>query len=98
MNDDDEEDVVVVVPVDVVLVVVAVVVVVGKKMLSRVGLAVGTVLGALVVGKAVIVGSEVGRAEEGDDGGPPQPLPILIATSAQFQNCSGTPRPSGGIL
>lgn len=51
-----------------------------------------------VVGKAV--GREVG--EPADTGGgedvPPHPFPTLIATSAQFQNCSGTPRPSEGML
>ena len=46
------------------------------------------------------VGTDVGNPA--DTGGgvdvPPHPFPTLIATSAQFQNCSGTPRPSGGIL
>ena len=50
------------------------------------------------VGNAV--GREVGKPADtgGGDGMPPHPFPTLIATSAQFQNCSGTPRPSGGML
>ena len=50
------------------------------------------------VGNAV--GREVGKPADtgGGDDTPPHPFPTLIATSAQFQNCSGTPRPSGGIL
>merc|ERR1712051_702707 len=41
------------------------------------------------------VGEEVGRATTGGD--EEQPFAILMSTSAQFQNCSGTPRPSGGM-
>ena len=71
------------------------VVVVAKRLLF-VGLAVGTAV-AVVVGKAV--GWGVGRpdATEGEEL-LPHPFPTLMATSAQFQNCSGTPRPSGGML
>ena len=50
------------------------------------------------VGNAV--GREVGKPADtgGGEDVPPHPFPTLIATSAQFQNCSGTPRPSGGIF
>ena len=90
------EDVVVVAVVADVVVVVVEVVVVAKRLLF-VGLAVGTAV-AVVVGKAV--GWGVGRpdATEGAEELLPHPFPTLMATSAQFQNCSGTPRPSGGIL
>jgi len=52
-----------------------------------------------VVGNTV-VGREVGKPTDtgGGEDVAPHPFPTLIATSAQFQNCSGTPRPSGGIL
>jgi len=46
---------------------------------------VGSLIGE-VVGDRVAAGEDV-----------PQPFATLISTSAQFQNCSGTPRPSGGI-
>lgn len=46
-----------------------------------------------VIGEAV--GSEVGSSTAGED--VPQPFATRISTSAQFQNCSGTPRPSGGM-
>lgn len=81
-------------------VVVDVVVVVGEKMFAGVGLAVGD-----GVGRADDVGNDVGWADVigtavtgGAGDVPPQPFPTLMATSAQFQNCSGTPRPSGGML
>lgn len=45
-----------------------------------------TSVGALV-GDKVVAGDDV-----------PQPPATLISTSAQFQNCSGTPLPSGGML
>ena len=88
-----EDVVVIAVVADVVVVEVVVV----AKRLSFVGLAVGTAV-AVVVGKAV--GWGVGRpdATEGAEELLPHPFPTLMATSAQFQNCSGTPRPSGGIL
>jgi len=96
----DDDDVVEVVVVVVAAAVVEVVVVVGEKMFAFVGLAVGD-----KVGRADVVGNGVGRADEigtnvigGAGDVPPQPFPTLIATSAQFQNCSGTPRPSGGML
>ena len=94
MNIDvDDDDVVVVV----VAVVIAVLLVVVAKRLPFVGLSVGNVV-AVIVGKAV--GWDVGRpdATGGAEDTPPHPFPTLIATSAQFQNCSGTSRPSGGIL
>lgn len=82
-------------------VVVDVVVVVGEKMFAGVGFAVGDG----VVGRADDVGNDVGWADVigtavtgGAGDVPPQPFPTLMATSAQFQNCSGTPRPSGGML
>lgn len=50
-------------------------------------------------GVDIAVGREVGKlATGGGEEVPPHPFPTLIATSAQFQNCSGTPRPSGGML
>lgn len=82
-------------------VVVDVVVVVGEKMFAGVGLAVGDGVGRAddvgndVVGRADVIGTAV-TGGAGDV--PPQPFPTLMATSAQFQNCSGTPRPSGGML
>jgi hypothetical protein len=87
-----EDVVVVVVVADVVVEVVVV-----AKRFSFVGLSVGTAV-AVVVGKAV--GWGVGRpdATGGAEELLPHPFPTLMATSAQFQNCSGTPRPSGGIL
>jgi len=57
--------------------------------------AVGALLGDGVgsfVGR--FVGSKVGEIKAGADVG--QLFATLISTSAQFQNCSGTPRPSGG--
>ena len=51
-------------------------------------------VGNRVVGRADDIGTDTG----GVDGVPPQPFPTFMATSAQFQNCSGTPRPSGGML
>ena len=91
--DVDDDDVVVVV----VAVVIAVLLVVVAKRLPFVGLSVGTAV-AVVVGK--VVGWDVGRpdATGGAEELLPHPFPTLMATSAQFQNCSGTPRPSGGIL
>ena len=90
MNIDDVVEEVVVVAVLLVVVVVA-------KRLPFVGLSVGNVV-AVIVGKAV--GWDVGRpdATGGTEDTLPHPFPTLMATSAQFQNCSGTPRPSGGIL
>jgi hypothetical protein len=82
-----EDVVVVVVVADVVVEVVVV-----AKRLSFVGLTVGTAV-AVVVGK--VVGWDVGRpdATGGAEELLPHPFPTLMATSAQFQNCSGTPRP-----
>lgn len=59
---------------------------------SVVGLVTGSV--GLGVGLGVIGVGGVGRGFVGGDGGLPQLVEML--TSAQFQNCSGTPRPSGG--
>ena len=56
------------------------------------GLVTGSV--GLGVGLGVIGVGGVGRGFVGGDGGLPQLFDML--TSAQFQNCSGTPRPSGG--
>ena len=97
VNVDDVVEEVVVVAVDVAVLLVVVVVVVVAKRLPFVGLSVGNVV-AVIVGKAV--GWDVGRpdATGGTEDTLPHPFPTLMATSAQFQNCSGTPRPSGGIL
>lgn len=47
------------------------------------------------------VGGEEGAfvGEKDSTGGlVPHPVPTLTWTSAQFQNCSGTPRPSAGTI
>ena len=54
-----------------------------------------TVTVGLGVGLGVIGVGGVGRGFVGGDGGLPPRLFDML-TSAQFQNCSGTPRPSGG--
>lgn len=63
------------------------------SLLSLVGDGVGPLLGVRV---GTLLGVAVGKDAIGDE--VPQPVPTLISTSAQFQNCSGAPRPSGGIL
>lgn len=88
---------VVVLPSDVVVVaaVVAVAAVVTVDVLAEVEVVV-VVSSPVGLDVGSIVGLRVGVVTGGI--GSSQPLATLIETSAQFQNCSGTPRPSGGML
>jgi len=75
----------------VVVVVLEIVVVVAPEVIATVEVVVDVTVGRDIVGLGV------GRTAGGDEDAP-QPFATLISTSAQFQNCSGTPRPSGGMI